>query len=112
VNKDKTILAQVLIILPMPAFRNCVARHGGEHNVRTFTSLDQFLCLAFAQLTHRESLRDIEISLRAMRPELYHMGIRGRISRSALADANETRDRRIFGASSRSLPPAGRHPPP
>jgi hypothetical protein len=96
VNKGKTIFAQVMEFLPMPSFRNCVARYGGEHNVRTFTSLDQFLCLAFAQLTYRESLRDIETCLRAMRPKLYHMGIRGKISRSTLADANETRDWRIF----------------
>jgi hypothetical protein len=96
VNKGKTIFAQVMEFLPMPAFRNCVARYGGEHNVRTFTSLDQFLCLAFAQLTYRESLRDIETCLRAMRPKLYHMGIRGKISRSTMADANETRDWRIF----------------
>lgn len=95
-NKGKTIFAQVMEFLPMPSFRNCVARYGGEHNVRTFTSLDQFLCLAFAQLTYRESLRDIETCLRAMRPKLYHMGIRGKISRSTLADANETRDWRIF----------------
>lgn len=95
-NKGKTIFAQVMEFLPMPAFRNCVVRYGGEHNVRTFTSLDQFLCLAFAQLTYRESLRDIETCLRAMRPKLYHMGIRGKISRSTLADANETRDWRIF----------------
>jgi len=96
VNKGKTIFAQVMEFLPMQSFRNCVARYGGEHNVRTFTSLDQFLCLAFAQLTYRESLRDIETCLRAMRPKLYHMGIRGKISRSTLADANETRDWRIF----------------
>lgn len=95
-NKGKTIFAQVMEFLPMQSFRNCVARYGGEHNVRTFTSLDQFLCLAFAQLTYRESLRDIETCLRAMRPKLYHMGIRGKISRSTLADANETRDWRIF----------------
>jgi hypothetical protein len=96
VNKGKTIFAQVMEFLPMSAFWNCVARYGGEHNVRTFTSLDQFLCLAFAQLTYRESLRDIETCLRAMRPKLYHMGIRGKISRSTLADANESRDWRIF----------------
>jgi hypothetical protein len=81
--------------LPLPAFRACVARYHGDYKVRGFSCLDQFLCLAFAQLTYRESLRDIETCLRAMQPKLYHMGIRGRVARSTLADANETRDWRI-----------------
>ena len=95
-NNGKTIFAQVMEFLPMPAFRKCVARHDGDRNVRSFTCLDQFLCMAFAQLTYRESLRDIETCLRAMRSKLYHMGIRGKVSRSTLADANEQRDWRIF----------------
>ena len=99
-NKGKTIFAQVMEFLPMSAFRNCVARYGGEHNVRTFTSLDQFLCLAFAQLTYRESLRDIETCLRAMRPKLYHMGIRGKISRARWP----TPTRRGTGASTPNSP--------
>jgi len=82
--------------LPLAAFRACVARYQGEYKVRGFSCLDQFLCLAFAQLTYRESLRDIETCLRAMQPKLYHMGIRGRVARSTLADANETRDWRIY----------------
>jgi hypothetical protein len=81
--------------LPLAELRRCVARYQGEYKVRGFSCLDQFLCLAFAQLTYRESLRDIETCLRAMQPKLYHMGIRGRVARSTLADANETRDWRI-----------------
>lgn len=95
-NSGKTIFTQVMEFLPMPAFRKCVARYHGDHNVRSFTCLDQFLCMAFAQLTYRESLRDIETCLRAMRSKLYHMGIRGKVSRSTIADANEHRDWRIF----------------
>jgi hypothetical protein len=82
--------------LPLPEFRRCVARYQGEYKVRGFSCLDQFLCLGFAQLTYRESLRDIETCLRAMQPKLYHMGIRGRVARSTLADANESRDWRIY----------------
>jgi hypothetical protein len=82
--------------LPLPAFRKCVARYDGDRNTKAFTCLDHFLCMAFAQLTYRESLRDIEACLRALQPKLYHMGIRGRISRSTLADANEHRDWRIY----------------
>ena len=78
--------------VPLRAFRACVARYGGEYKVRSFSCLDQFLTLAFAQLTHRESLRDIETALRAMEPKLYHMGFRSTIARSTLAEANERRD--------------------
>ncbi len=73
-----------------------VAKYGGNFNVRTSSCLDHFLCLAFAQLTYRESLRDIEACLRAQPTKLYHLGIRGHVSRSALADANESRDWRIY----------------
>jgi len=93
---DPTVFSQVMDYLPMPAFRRCVARYQGNRKVQSFTCLDQFLCLAFAQLTYRESLRDIEACLRAMQSKLYHMGIRGRIRRSTLADANENRDWRIY----------------
>jgi Domain of unknown function (DUF4372)/Transposase DDE domain len=96
VHTGRTIFAQVMDFLPLSAFRACVAHYQGEHKVRGFSCLDQFLCLAFAQLTYRESLRDIETCLRAMQPKLYHMGIRGRVARSTLADANETRDWRIY----------------
>ena len=94
-HTGRLIFAQLIDFLPMAAFRRCVARYQGEYKVRGFSCLDQFLCLAFAQLTYRESLRDIETCLRAMQPKLYHMGIRGRVARSTLADANETRDWRI-----------------
>ncbi len=95
-NSDRTIFAQVMDYLPWPAFRRCVKRYRGDHKVLRFTCYDQFLCMAFAQLTYRESLRDIEACLRFAGPKLYHMGFRGRISRTTLADANERRDWRIY----------------
>jgi hypothetical protein len=82
--------------LPLKAFHRCVERYKGSHKVQRFSCLDQFLCLAFAQLTYRESLRDIEACLGAIGPKLYHMGFRGRIARTTLADANENRDWRIY----------------
>jgi hypothetical protein len=82
--------------LPIKKFRRCVDRYNGNYRVRSFTCFDQFLCMAFAQLTYRESLRDIECCLRAMREKLYHMGIRGKVSRSTIAYANENRDWRIY----------------
>jgi hypothetical protein len=103
VHTGRTIFAQVMDFLPLPAFRACVARYQGDYKVRGFSCLDQFLCLAFAQLTYRESLRDIETCLRAMQPKLYHMGIRGRVARSTLADANETRDWRIVADFAQGL---------
>ena len=81
--------------LPLSEFRRCVARYQGDYKVRGFSCLDQFLCRAFAPLPYRERLRDIETCLRALQPKLYHMGIRGRVARSTLADANESRDWRI-----------------
>jgi len=82
--------------LSLREFHKCVARYHGQSKVRKFSCLDQFFCMAFAQLTYRESLRDIEACLRAMQPKLYHMGIRTRVSRSTLADANENRDWRMY----------------
>ena len=82
--------------LPLYEFRKCVARYQGDYKVLSFSCLDQFLCMAFAQLTYRESLRDIEACLRFMQPKLYHMGIRGRVSRNTLANANNQRDWRIY----------------
>lgn len=82
--------------LPHRDFRRCVERYGGNKNVRTFSCWDQFLCLSFAQLTYRESLRDIETCLRAAGIKLYHLGIHGKVSRNTLAHANNTRDWRIF----------------
>jgi len=92
----KLVFAQVMEFAPWHTFRRLIKKHRGDFNVRSFSCLDQFLCMAFAQLTYRESLRDIEACLRAQASKLYHLGIRGNISRSALADANETRDWRIY----------------
>jgi IS4 transposase len=95
-HAGKLVFAQLTEHLPLTTFRRCVAAYGGEHKIKSFSCLEQFLCLAFAQLTYRESLRDIEACLRAQREKLYHMGIRSRVSRSTLADANEVRDWRIY----------------
>ena len=95
-NSGRTVFAQLMDFLPLHKFRKCVRRYRGEHKVQSFTCLDQFLAMAFAQLTFRESLRDIETCLRAMGHKLYHSGFRGRVSKSTLADANEHRDWRIF----------------
>ena len=90
------VFAQLIDHLPPYGFQKCVARYQGNHKFRGFSCSDQFLCLAFAQLTFRESLRDIEACLRAVESKLYHLGFRGRISRSTLADANEAHDWRIY----------------
>ena len=95
-NTGKTIFSQVMEFLPMYEFHKCVERYHGERKILSFSCLDQYLSIAFAQLTFRESLRDIESCLRSMSGRLYHMGFRGRISRSTLADANEKRDWRIY----------------
>src|SRR6188474_3935812 len=92
----KLVFAQVMEHLPLHSFRRIVSRDAGERKVKSFSCLDQFLCMAFAQLTYRESLRDVESCLRAQPAKLYHLGIHGNISRSALADANECRDWRIY----------------
>ncbi len=95
-NAGRTVFAQVMDFLPLPEFRACVARYEGRAKGQSFSCLDQFLTLAFAQLTGRDSLRDIVTCLNAMTPKLYHMGFRGAIRRSTLADANERRDWRIY----------------
>jgi hypothetical protein len=92
----RTVFTQLIDHLPSHEFQKCVARYRGNYRFRGFSCLDQFLCLAFAQLTFRESLRDIEACLRSVENKLYHMGFRGQVSRSTLADANETHDWRIF----------------
>jgi hypothetical protein len=92
----RTVFAQVIDHVPDYEFRKCVARYRGDYKFRGFSCFDQFLCLAFAQLTFRESLRDIEACLRSVGGKLYHMGFRGNIARSNLADANEAHDWRIF----------------
>ena len=99
----RLIFKQVMDFMPLPVFRRCVANYKGDFNVKTFSCLDQFLCMAFAQITHRESLRDIEICLRSQNKKLYHMGIRGRVSKSTLAEANEKRDWRIYAGFAQSL---------
>ena len=92
----RLVFSQLMEFFPLRAFRKCVQRYRGNYKVQHFSCLDQFLCMAFAQLTGRESLRDIETCLRALQPKLYHAGIRARVSRSTLADANENRDWRIY----------------
>ncbi|MBH1961699.1 MAG: IS4 family transposase [Rhodocyclales bacterium] len=92
----KLVFAQLVAHLPLHTFRQCVANYPSRYPTLTFSHLDQFLCLAFAQLTYRESLRDIETCLRAHQAKLYHLGIRGNIAKSTLADANESRDWRIY----------------
>jgi hypothetical protein len=95
-NQGRTVFAQLMEYLPHKEFAACVARYRGERYVKRFSCMDQFLCMAFAQLTYRESLRDIECCLRAHPGKLYHMGIRGRVSKSTLAHANEHRAWRIW----------------
>jgi Domain of unknown function (DUF4372)/Transposase DDE domain len=92
----RTVFSQVMEHFPAYEFQKCVTRYDGDFRKRSFSCLDQFLCLGFAQLTYRESLRDIEACLRSVQGKLYHMGFRGRISRSTLADANESIDWRIY----------------
>jgi hypothetical protein len=92
----RTVFAQLMDFFPLPEFHRCVERYRGEHKVHSFSCLDQLLALAFAQLTYRESLRDIETCLRAIPSRLYHMGFRSEVSRSTLAKANEQRDWRIY----------------
>ena len=92
----RTVFAQLMDFFPLPEFHRCVERYRGEHKVHSFSCLDQLLALAFAQLTYRESLRDIETCLRAIPSRLYHMGFRSEVSRSTLAKANQQRDWRIY----------------
>lgn len=94
--QGRTILSQTLDFLPRRHFKKCVNRYKGNHRVRSFTCFDQFLCMAFAQLTYRESLRDTVLCLRAMREKLHHIGIQGKVSRSTLSNANEKRNWRIY----------------
>jgi hypothetical protein len=94
--QGRLVFSQLMDFLPMHQFRRCVDRYNGNFRIRSFSCLDQFLSMAFAQLSYRESLRDIESCLRAMQNKLYHIGIRGRISKSTLAHANENRDWRIY----------------
>jgi len=102
-NQGRTVFAQLIQFLSHNEFNRCVARYGGHKSVRSFSCWDQFLTMAFAQLTYRESLRDIEVCLAAQRHKLYHSGFSGPIKRSTLADANEKRDWRIYRDFAQSL---------
>ncbi|MGH8694180.1 MAG: IS4 family transposase [Burkholderiales bacterium] len=102
-NQGKLVFAQLMQHLPLTTFRRCVARYQGEHKVKTFSCLDQYLCMAFAQLTYRESLRNIEACLRAQASKRYHMGLRGNVARNTLANANGMRDWRIYCDFAQSL---------
>jgi len=95
-NSGKTIFAQLMSHLPSYEFNRCVNRYNGNYKIQKFSCRDQFLCMAFAQLTYRESLRDIQACLRAAQSKLYHLGIRGKVSRNTLAHANQVRDWRIY----------------
>ena len=114
-NLGRTVFSQLISFLPDREFRRCVSRYDGDRRWRGFSCWDQFLCMAFAQLTYRESLRDIEACLRSLGAKLYHMGFRGKIARSTLADANESRDWQIYADFAQVLiriarPLYARHP--
>ena len=102
-NEGRLVFSQLMDSFSYRSFGTCVRRYDGDRGVRRFSCRDQFLCMLFAQLTHRESLRDIETCLRGLEPKLYHVGLRGRISRSTLADANEQRDWRIYAEVAQHL---------
>lgn len=102
-NSGKSIFAQLMEFIPIYEFRKCVNRYNGNYKIKSFTCWEQFLCMAFAQLTYRESLRDIEACLRAAQKKLYHMGIHSKISRNTLANANQVRDWRIYADFAQAL---------
>jgi hypothetical protein len=102
-NRGKLVFAQLMQHLPLTTFRRCVTRYRGAFKVKSFSCLDQFLCMAFAQLTFRESLRDIEVCQRAQSSKLYHLGIRSAVARNTLANANAVRDWRIYADFAQSL---------
>jgi hypothetical protein len=95
-NSGHTVFRQLLQFLPRHDFNVCVHRYQGEYRARKFSTFDQFLCLSYAQMSGRDSLREIETCLNSHREKLYHIGFRGDVSRTTLADANERRDWRIF----------------
>jgi hypothetical protein len=103
VYSGKVVFSQVMEFLPLQIFHQCVDRYDGNYKVKEFTCLDQYYCMAFAQITYRESLRDIEACLRAQQGKLYHMGIRGPVSRNTLANANKVRDWHIYADLALSL---------
>lgn len=102
-NQGKYVFAQIMEHMPLSTFRRCVDRYGGQHKVKRFSCLDQYLCMAFAQLTYRESLRDIEACLRAQSAKRYHLGFRSNVARNTLANANATRDWRMYCDFAQSL---------
>jgi hypothetical protein len=102
-NSGRMVFAQLIEYLPHKQFQKCVARYGGDRYAKNFSCWDQYLAMGFAQLTYRESLRDIEICLRSVGGKLYHMGFRTNVARSTLADANESRDWRIFADFAQTL---------
>ena len=102
-NQGRTVFAQIMEFVSHTDFYRCVERYGGNRKVRRLSCWDQYLAMAFAQLTYRESLRDIEVCLSAQGRKLYHSGLRSTVRRSTLADANENRDWRIFADFARSL---------
>jgi hypothetical protein len=95
-NAGRTIFSQLMDFLPIHEFRQCVERYHSNYKIQSFSCWDQFLCLAFSQLTYRESLRDIQVCLRAAQKNLYHMGIRSKVSRNTLAHVNPVRPWRIY----------------
>jgi len=95
-SNERTVFSQILDFIPKHQFRMCVNRYAGNHRIKSFSCFDQYLTMAFAQLTYRESLRDIETCLRALHPKLYRCGFRGKVSRNNLANANEKREWRIY----------------
>ena len=102
-HTGQTVFSQLMDFLPKKQFDQCVRRYSGNHRIKTFSCFDQYLCMAFAQITYRQSLRDIETCLRAVQSKLYHCGIRGNVSRNTLANANEHRDWRIYADFARIL---------
>lgn len=102
-HSGRFVFSQLMDCLPKSDFGKCVVRYRGNHRVRTFSCYDQFLCMAFGQLTFRQSLRDLVTCLDALRPKLFHAGVRGTLSKSTLADANEKRDWRIYADVAQGL---------
>jgi len=102
-NSGQSLFSQLIDYLPRHEFRRCVERYAGNYRVRSFSCWDHFLTMMFAQLSYRESLRDIVACLRSQQRKLYHLGIRGKVSRSTLADANESRDWRIYSDFAQTL---------
>jgi len=95
-NTGQTVFYQLMDFLPTHEFRSCVELYNGNYKIKSFSCWDQYLCMAFARLTYRESLQDIQACLRSANQKLYHMGIRGKVSRNTLAHANQVRDWRIY----------------